>query len=217
MEKIFPQFSQQIITYLNNKSVFKEYTPGQQIIRTGDVNSEVYFIKKGEANALNYCENGKSVNYANLKAGDFFGELTALDRLPRSATVVASTKCNLSILSGGDFNYLIDNNLDFNRLVLNRLVNIIRTGNERISDIVLLKANQRICIELLRLASVNVDDRLLIKDMPTQEVFSKTVGTSRETVIRTMKRLTELGIIKKISGRNIYINDRNKLENMALV
>jgi CRP/FNR family cyclic AMP-dependent transcriptional regulator len=217
MEKIFPQFSQQIITYLNNKSVFKEYTPGQQIIRTGDVNSEVYFIKKGEANALNYCENGKSVNYANLKAGDFFGELTALDGLPRSATVVASTKSNLSILSGEDFNYLIDNNLDFNRLVLNRLVNIIRTGNERISDIVLLKANQRICIELLRLASVNVDDRLLIKDMPTQEVFSKTVGTSRETVIRTMKRLTELGIIKKISGRNIYINDRNKLENMALV
>jgi CRP-like cAMP-binding protein len=217
MEKIFPQFSQQIITYLNNKSVFKEYTPGQQIIRTGDVNSEVYFIKKGEANALNYCENGKSVNYANLKAGDFFGELTALDGLPRSAIVVASTKSNLSILSGEDFNYLIDNNLDFNRLVLNRLVNIIRTGNERISDIVLLKANQRICIELLRLASVNVDDRLLIKDMPTQEVFSKTVGTSRETVIRTMKRLTELGIIKKISGRNIYINDRNKLENMALV
>jgi CRP/FNR family cyclic AMP-dependent transcriptional regulator len=217
MEKIFPQFSQQIITYLNNKSVFKEYTPGQQIIRTGDVNSEVYFIKKGEANALNYCENGKSVNYANLKAGDFFGELTALDGLPRSATVVASTKSNLSILSGEDFNYLIDNNLDFNRLVLNRLVNIIRTGNERISDIVLLKANQRICIELLRLASVNVDDRLLIKDMPTQEVFSKTVGTSRETVIRTMKRLTELGIIKKISGRNIYINDQNKLENMALV
>ncbi|MGY9016021.1 MAG: helix-turn-helix domain-containing protein, partial [Rhodospirillales bacterium] len=95
--------------------------------------------------------------------------------------------------------------------------NVIRTGNERISDIVLLKANQRICIELLRLASVNVDDRLLIKDMPTQEVFSKTVGTSRETVIRTMKRLTELGIIKKISGRNIYINDQNKLENMALV
>jgi CRP/FNR family cyclic AMP-dependent transcriptional regulator len=217
MEKIFPQFSQQIITYLNNKSVFKEYTPGQQIIRTGDVNSEVYFIKKGEANALNYCENGKSVNYANLKAGDFFGELTALDGLPRSATVVASTKSNLSILSGEDFNYLIDNNLDFNRLVLNRLTNVIRTGNERISDITFLKANQRICIELLRLASVNVDDRLLIKDMPTQEVFSKTVGTSRETVIRTMKRLTELGIIKKISGRNIYINDQNKLENMALV
>ena len=107
MEKIFPQFSQQIITYLNNKSVFKEYTPGQQIIRTGDVNSEVYFIKKGEAKALNYCENGKSVNYANLKAGDFFGELTALDGLPRSAIVVASTKCNLSVLSGGDFNHLI--------------------------------------------------------------------------------------------------------------
>lgn len=216
MERIFPQFSQQIITYLNNKSVFKKYTPGQQIIRTGDVNSEVYFIKEGEAKALNYCENGKSVNYANLKAGDFFGELTALDGLPRSAIVVASTKCNLSILSGEDFNHLIDNNLDFNRLVLNRLANVIRTGNERISDIILLKANQRICIELLRLASVNVDGCLLIKDMPTQEVFSKTVGTSRETVIRTMKRLTELGIIKKISGRNIYINDQNKLENMAL-
>jgi CRP/FNR family cyclic AMP-dependent transcriptional regulator len=217
METIFPQFSQQIITYLNNKSVLKKYTPGQQIIGTGDVNSEVYFIKKGEAKALNYCENGKSVNYANLKAGDFFGELTALDGLPRSAIVVASAKCNLSVLSGEDFNHLIDNNLDFNRLVLNRLANVIRTGNERISDIILLKANQRICIELLRLASVNVDDRLLIKDMPTQEVLSKTVGTSRETVIRTMKRLTELGIIKKISGRNIYINDRNKLENMALV
>jgi DNA-binding GntR family transcriptional regulator len=52
--------------------------------------------------------------------------------------------------------------------------------------------------------------------MPTQEAFSKTVGTSRETVIRTLKRLTELGIIKKTPGRNVYINDQNKLEIMAL-
>jgi CRP-like cAMP-binding protein len=216
MENVFPQFSRQMITYLNTKSVFREYAAGQQIIRTGDVNSEVYFIKEGEAKALNYSENGKSVNYAFLKAGEFFGELAALDGLPRSATVVASKKCNLSVLSGKDFNYLIDNDLDFNRLVLNRLANVIRIGNERISDIILLGANQRICIELLRLAGVNVDNCLLIEEMPTQEAFSITVGTSRETVVRTLKKLIERGIIKKISNRKLYINDRNKLEDIAI-
>ncbi len=216
MEESFPEFSQSIITFLNNRAVLAEYAPGQQIIETDAVNSEVYFIIKGEANALDYSENGKTVNYANLKAGDFFGELTALDGLPRSATVVATEKCQIAVLPGADFNNLIDNNLTFNRLVLNRLTKVIRLGNERISDIILLGAHQRICIELLRLSRANTPDHLVIEHMPTQETFSKTVGTSRETVIRTFKRLTERGIIKKIAGRKIYINDRNKLEAMAL-
>jgi len=216
VNNIFKELSLKTNAYINDKSVFRHYNSGQQVIQNEDISLEVYFVLRGEANALNFSDSGKSVHYAQLKAGDFFGELSALDGLPRSATVITSTECDIAILTRAHFNHLVDNDLTFNRLLLNRLVGIIRSGNERISDFILLGANQRVCIEILRLAEKDINNIYVIKNIPTQEEFAKNTGTSRESVIRTFKKLSESGIIMRSQGRKVYIHDKDKLEIMAL-
>ncbi|MBT3764963.1 MAG: Crp/Fnr family transcriptional regulator [Rhodospirillales bacterium] len=195
--------------------MIEEYSADQQILTYEDKTTDVYFLLKGEAQALNYNESGRSVRYALLKPGDFFGELAALDGLPRSATVVAKTGCTIAVLSGEKFSFLLDNHPSFNRTVMKRLVEVIRTGNERIREISLLGANQRICMELLRLAQLDSDNNLIIDRIPTQEVFAQNLGISRETVIRAFQRLSERGAIERKS-RKMYIHDRGALETIAL-
>lgn len=216
MINIFKEFSTDTIAYITKHSIVKEYNPGQEIILNDDSGTDVYFMLKGNANALNYSKSGKSVNYAELKSGDFFGELSAVDGLQRSATVMASATCKVAVLAGRHFNFLIDNDLTFNRLLLSRLVKIIRSSNERIRGFMLLGANQRVCLELLRLALPSTSNASIIQRIPTQEVFAENSGTSRESVIRAFKKLTDQGVIKRLPNRTVYINDKYKLELMAL-
>ena len=215
MYSVFKSFSVETIEYLNRSCAVEEYSTNQQILTYEDKSTDVYFILKGEAQALNYNESGRSVRYALLKAGEFFGELAALDGLPRSATVVAKSDCTIGVLSGEKFSFLLDNHPSFNRTVMKRLVEVIRTGNERIREISLLGANQRICMELLRLAQLDSDNNLIIDEIPTQETFAQNLGISRETVIRAFQRLSERGAIERES-RKMYIHDRGALETIAL-
>lgn len=126
--------------------------------------------------------------------------------MSRSATVVAIKECKLAVLSEKDFNFLVYNYEQFNKILINKLVNVIRISNSRISDFFLLGARQRICDELHRLSVTDPESgKATIYDIPTQEVFAESLGISRETVIRTFKKLTEQGAIKRIAGRKMII------------
>lgn len=213
----FKYFSPSTILYLEKKSLHKIFSNGQDIIRAGEFNSNVFFVLSGKASAYNYNSSGRSVSYAQFNTGTFFGEISAIDGLCRSATVVAKEDCVLAVLSAKDFNYLVQNDASFNQILIRTLVEVVRTSNNRISNLTLVRANQRICIELLRLSVTNLDNKTVtIYDIPTQEKFAENVGVSRETVIRTFKKLTKKGVIKRVAGRKVFIIQPEVLEDISL-
>jgi CRP-like cAMP-binding protein len=67
-----------------------EFTPGHQIVREGDVGTGFFIVVSG---AVSVRRDGREI--AHLGQGEFFGELSVLDRRPRIAQVVAAepTKC----------------------------------------------------------------------------------------------------------------------------
>lgn len=67
-----------------------EHKPGHVIAREGDRGIGFFLILDGEARV---SRGGKGL--AKLKAGDFFGEISLLDRGPRTATVTATTPIRL--------------------------------------------------------------------------------------------------------------------------
>ena len=103
-------------------SNFKEYAPGQVIVRQGDVGDAFYMIEHGNVDVyINEKSEHKPV--VTLKKGDFFGEKALLSSDVRTATCVASTggdggvKC--MVLSRedfvrmlGDLEYLLDRSYD---------------------------------------------------------------------------------------------------------
>jgi len=77
--------------------------PGRVLCEEGTLGREFFFIVEGTASVR---RKGRKV--ATLGAGRYFGELSLLDRKPRSATVVSETPMTLLVLEQRRFNGLLD-------------------------------------------------------------------------------------------------------------
>lgn len=75
--------------------------PGEVIFREGDPADNVYFIVSGEIQGMAARHSFK------LGAGDFFGEIALLHAGRRTATVTASTTCQLLVLDRREFSKLL--------------------------------------------------------------------------------------------------------------
>ncbi|WP_428264720.1 Stp1/IreP family PP2C-type Ser/Thr phosphatase [Haliangium sp.] len=71
----------------------KAVEQGEIILREGDTGESMYIILDGAADVY---KREQPINH--LGPGDFFGELSLIDEVPRSATVVAGTRMTLLVL-----------------------------------------------------------------------------------------------------------------------
>lgn len=76
---------------------------GKTLTEEGRAGHEFYLILDGKASVR---RKGKKV--ATLGPGQYFGELSLLDRGPRSATVVADTDMRLLVVGQREFNGVLD-------------------------------------------------------------------------------------------------------------
>ncbi|HEX2039726.1 MAG TPA: cyclic nucleotide-binding domain-containing protein [Acidimicrobiales bacterium] len=76
---------------------------GHTLTEEGKQGHEFYLILDGQASVR---RNGKKV--ATLGPGQYFGELSLLDKGPRSATVVADTDMRLLVIGQREFNGTLD-------------------------------------------------------------------------------------------------------------
>ncbi|RJF89915.1 Crp/Fnr family transcriptional regulator [Oleomonas cavernae] len=100
--------------------------------------------------------------------------------------------------------------------IIQKLVKIIRTADDRIMDLATLGAHQRVCIELLRLAKADPvkPGCWMVYPLPTQAEIAALASTTRETVARVMSQLAEDGMIRKVH-KTVYIDSREKLTELA--
>jgi CRP-like cAMP-binding protein len=83
---LFDGFSKRHLRRLAAEADVVEFDPGRAIVEEGQAGEALFVILGGSARVV---RNGKKV--ATLIPGDFFGELSALDGGPRTASVVPET------------------------------------------------------------------------------------------------------------------------------
>ena len=192
------------------------YKAGSSIIEREANDTSVYFVLSGSVNVLNYSQTGRAITYSSIGEGDIFGEMASIDCAPRAAWVFAATDCRALKIPGDIFIKLAEFNHKFSLALLKKISANLRAANERIIDIFSLDAEQRTCIELVRMAKPDPlqPEYYLVKHMPTQANFATLIGSSRETVSRIMSRLRNESIIT-ISTRGLQILDKKQLEKRA--
>jgi CRP-like cAMP-binding protein len=176
----------------------------------------VYLVVEGEVDVVNYSNQGREIAYARVRAGEFFGELSAIDGEPRSANIVAQTQCRIAEVPRETFTEMLKNRPQIAFNIIQKLVKIIRTADDRIMDLATLGAHQRVCIELLRLAKADPvkPGCWMVYPLPTQAEIAALASTTRETVARVMSQLSEDGMIRKVH-KTVYIDSRDKLAELA--
>ena len=77
---------------------WRRYRAGEIVVDYEDESSDVYFIISGEVRILIRTLAGKEVIPGETKAGQLFGELSAIDGAKRSANVTALTNAAVCII-----------------------------------------------------------------------------------------------------------------------
>jgi len=177
---------------------------------------DVYFVVSGRVRIVNYSLSGREVTFDDLKAGEHFGELAALDSQPRSANVLALENTTVATMSHETFRNLLLEHPEVALHIMERMARIIRTSTERIMDLSTLGANNRVHAELLRLAQPCDDDDnvAVIKPIPIHGDIASRVSTTRETVARVLSDLSRSGLVKRENDR-LIVRDVDKLSDMV--
>ena len=188
----------------------------EEILSRDEKAGDVYFVLKGEVRIVNYSASGREVAYAIVPAGGYFGELSAIDGRPRSANVLAVDDCLLATLTPGAFKDVLASDPNIAAKVMEKLVRIIRSADDRILDLATLSAYQRVYVEILRMKKPDPvrPNSWLIYPLPTQAQIAALASTTRETVARVLSQLNHDHIAERKS-KTLYIRELSKLQALA--
>ena len=89
---------------------------GKEMATEGDRGREFFVLLNGEADVT---KSGQHIN--TMKEGDFFGEIALVTKMPRTATVTATTDVNVLVITEHAFDALLKRSPEIGRCVAEAL------------------------------------------------------------------------------------------------
>jgi CRP/FNR family cyclic AMP-dependent transcriptional regulator len=212
---LFRSLNAQQIADLDTQSTWRTYQRNDWIVELDDTGHDVFFIISGTAQLKIPAASGREVQFQDLNAGDYFGDMDAIDGKPRAVGVVALTDVVAARMPREVFRETICRHPEAAQQVLTRLTAIIRILANRVRELSTLDVKHRLYAELLRLSRPRAGeaDRAVISPPPVQAAIAARIGTRRETVAREMKALERAGLIERTRGA-LVLTDTRRLQCM---
>ena len=207
-----PQEEKEVSRYFLTDTFGKK----EAIFSEGDPSDWFYIVKKGKVKITKLSQDGKELILEVISPLEFFGGIAVVRGFPYPANAVAMEDTEVLKLSRKDLMSLMDR---FPGLMYCMAMNIgdrIKDSHETLKSIALEKVEARIAALLLKLADKageKVTEGIMINMKLTKQDIAEMVGTTVETSIRTMSKLTKAGIVSAKAG-NIIIRDPNKLKSL---
>ena len=191
----------------DRRVTWKKCDDGETIVDFEDQSTDVYFIVSGEARVLLRSVAGKEVILADLKAGEFFGELAAIDGIARSANVTALTRAELCIMPASIFREILFSSEAACDKVLRLLTHRVRDGNVRLAEMSIFDLRHRLYSELLRSSHPRPGHAgmRVVTPPPFHHVVAARIGCRREQVTRELTTLANEGLVEKTKGALVII------------
>jgi CRP/FNR family transcriptional regulator, cyclic AMP receptor protein len=115
---------------LCNLLTVREETGGTALFYRGDAGDAMYLIETGRVRISVKDADGHDATLAELRDGEFFGEMAILDEQPRSADATVLTNSRLAVLSRGDFRAFLHKNPDIALGILTAMIHRLRRTDE---------------------------------------------------------------------------------------
>jgi CRP/FNR family transcriptional regulator, cyclic AMP receptor protein len=209
---------QDYLEHLKNVSFFAALTDGEMrmllrivtrrtynkdyvVFEEGEKRDTLYIVLQGKVKVCLFDEDGREYLLDIIGKNGFFGELSLFEELSGFANVVTMEKSDLLIIRRNDFMRLLMENPTFAVSVIRELSKRLRAANEKLKSFAFLGVEGRILKYLTDIAEkggVQVKDRVIIEQGPTQVEIASAIGCSRETVSRMIKNLVQKGRISVV-------------------
>jgi CRP-like cAMP-binding protein len=110
------------------------FKPEQSLFKEGESPDGMYLVRRGELQV--YLEkDGNAVKLASIGAGGMIGEMAFFDKKPRSASVKASSECEVTKISEDDFSKLMKQIPKWFVSIMTSLSTRLRETNERLQKL----------------------------------------------------------------------------------
>ena len=190
------------------ESVTKQrFRRGEAIVESGKKANALYIILNGRAHVVATDTRGREAILANLKQGDYVGEMSLIDNQPHSATVRAEVQTDVLVLGRTQFARILPENAAMTYAIMKVLVQRLRQADRKIESLALMDVYGRVASALLDLSELTSDGYSFIKEKVSRQNIAKTVGASREMVSRVMKDLEDKGYIETQEDGSILIRN----------
>ena len=195
---------------------WRNFASGAQIVSRKSNDRDVHLLVSGKVRVTTYSAAGRQVTFRDCLPGDFFGDVAALDEMPRSADVMALEGSLLASMRAAQFRKLLREEPLVAERVMRRLASLVRRLSERVIDLSTLGVHHRIHAELARLArEAGIEaNSARIDPAPKHADLASQVSTYREEVTREISALAKAGLVRK-DGRALIVCDLARLERMV--
>jgi CRP-like cAMP-binding protein len=116
-------------------SFLGEATEGTFIFKEGDLGTDMFIIQTGKVEILKRQNDGEERQLAVLLPGDFFGEMSILEDLPRTASVRALAECKLVRINGTTFDQMLRKNPEIAVRMMRKLSRRLRETDTMLRDV----------------------------------------------------------------------------------
>jgi CRP-like cAMP-binding protein len=213
---LFSDLPAKTLAEIEGRCSWHRFVSGEQVFDKESDTLDVYFVIDGAVRILNVTGDDREVALADVVAGNYFGELAAIDGMKRSARVIATRDSILASLDGASFLDLMHSYPEIALKVLSRLTRIVRNLDSRVAQLTSQTESQRVWGELVRLAEPDSlkPESWHIPDMPNHREIAAWAGTSREQVAQAIGELARDGIVRR-KTMGLVICDLPRLRMMA--
>ena len=188
---------------------------GDTLFQTGDTGEGCYRLDKGLLKVSLISPQVKERIIAILTPGAIVGDLAVIDGLPRSASVLALTDCELRLISRAAFEHTARKHPEMHQYLVKLLAARLRQTDDIIASLAFLPVKARVARALLTLAETLGEQTdsggILIPRMINQGDIAAMAGVARENTSRILSEWGRKKLLTKSSG-SYRINDTAKLK-----
>lgn len=195
---------------------FLSFEKGQELVEEGTYQNCIYLMVKGRVRIVQGDESDVDLVYREVGEEGWFGEIAALDKGERTASVFALEDGAVAVVPRVIFINLILEHRQIAVKILESLAAVIRSSNQRITEVSSFSGIQRVYLLLIDMAEPVPGDtsEWVIDQMPSHDQLANKAMTSKDVVSKALSQILQMELAKRRTGK-FYILNRERLKQLA--
>jgi CRP/FNR family transcriptional regulator, cyclic AMP receptor protein len=200
---VLSELPETLLSEIFKDAVACDLREGEVLFRAGDAGDGCYRIQSGLVKIVVASQQGEERIISLLGPDAIVGELSMIDGMPRSASVVAIADCSLSFVSRTTFQKYTEAHPELTSYLVRTLARRLRETDDALAAATFLSVKARLALALLNLADYigkdNGDGRIELRHKIGQGDLAAMAGVARENVSRTMSEWRRREIVTRSS------------------
>lgn len=181
------------------RSFPKDYT----LITHGSIPLFCYFVCQGQVLGYEILDSGNEVIYSIQESNSLFCEANLLTKSPVAVNFRTTQTCELLCIERIQLLQAMQNDPQIMTCMMEAISNKFIGAMDEVRNVKNHSAVWRLCELLNNLArkhGIFYDNKILIQERLSIQMFTSLLGVNRATTVRSLKLLRDLGLVEHING-----------------